>query len=52
MSTDDCSLVVDLDGREDDVARLKITARAAVNAKNAYWIIAQNRPEVYPVVVL
>lgn len=33
-------------GRDGDDARATRTVRSAVNAKNAYWTLAQNRPEM------
>lgn len=42
ISMNDCSLASTLLGRDDDVAIIKISARTAVNAQNAYWRTAQN----------
>lgn len=42
--SDDCSLVANLDGRDEHVARHSIAARAAVNAMNAYCTTVQKSP--------
>jgi hypothetical protein len=45
-SASDGPLLIDLVGREEDVARLDTAMRTAVQARNAYWIAAQQRPEM------
>jgi hypothetical protein len=45
-STGDGSLIRDLGGRVDAVARVETAARSAVNAQKRYWIAVQNSPEM------
>jgi hypothetical protein len=46
IPTSEGSLIADLNGREEDVARVETTARAAVQAKSTYWITAQKIPKI------
>jgi hypothetical protein len=39
------SLVADLEGRADDVARVETSARAATQVKSTYWTTVQKTPK-------
>jgi hypothetical protein len=46
VSTGDGSLIRDLGGRVDALARVETTARAAVDAQKRYWTAVQKSPEM------